>query len=525
MYSILVVEDEKWIRKGIVRKLEKSDITFSNIYDAKDGQEALDIMEKNNVDIIITDICMPDIDGLELIRRIKKLSGKTEFIIVSGYSEFKYAEQAINMGVKSYLLKPTKEEDLKNALIKVIENLEEKKQYDSLSKENKDIKTDNNRLIIEKELNLLLRSKNCFNIEALKKVNPNLFNKGFYQLLILNMDHDALIELKNDGKDINTRIIEFLHKKAKMNNYHVFNNIDRLNQIYILIWGDKNKIQDTCNKICKKCLFVLINKVQINITIGKSNIIEGIKDELYKSAKKAIDLRLIYGQNKVYNEDAMDLTNDFIFPKTELKLLHKFILLRDLKNIKIILSEIFAKERYKKSSIDNLYFVYSEVINSIYQSLYAINKDINKVIKYDISNYSILDFFNNIEDITTYLFKVIEDTIKSRKNVSVSCRELVEQAVKYIDIHYAEKMNLKSLSAQFGINADYFSSIFKKELGITFTKYLATLRLNHACRMLKETDISIEEIAKSVGYSDLQYFYRVFKKEFNYTPMEFRSRK
>lgn len=527
MYSILVVEDEIWIRRGIIRKLEKSDIPFSHIYDAKDGQEALDIIERNNVDIVITDICMPDMDGLELIKRTRVLSTHTEFMIISGYSEFKYAEQAINLGVKSYLLKPTKEEDLKNALMKIMQDLLEKKRYSNLSKENKNIRIYNNRLIIEKELNLLLKSQHQkINIELLKKSDPDLLNKDFYQLVILNMDYDALISSKSDDMDeMNSRIIEFLDKKMKMKNYYAFNNIDLLNQIIILIWGEENEVLTTCHKLCKRCLFDLTKKLQIGITIGRSSVLDHIDGDLYKSAKKAVDLRLISGPNKVYDEEQMNVSQEFIFPKTELKLLNKFIQLRDLKNVEIILSDIFARDRYKESNIDHLYFVYSEVVNSIYEGLYSINKDINKAIKYNLSNYNMIDYANNIEDITIYLFKVIEDTIKARKNASMSCKELVEQAVKYIDMHYDEKVNLKNLSVQFGINADYFSSIFKKELGESFTKYLTMQRLNNACRMLKETDITVEEIAKSVGYNDIQYFYRVFKKEFGYTPVEYRCGK
>ncbi len=115
--------------------------------------------------------------------------------------------------------------------------------------------------------------------------------------------------------------------------------------------------------------------------------------------------------------------------------------------------------------------------------------------------------------------------LRLRKKAPIDCRILVEQAVKYMDIHFEEKINVKSLSAKFGITANYFSTIFKKELGVTCTKYLTLKRLNIACRMLKETDMNVEEVAKSVGYDDLQYFYRVFKKEFNITPVAYRKGK
>lgn len=526
MFSILVVEDEKWIRKGIVRKLEKSDISFSDIYDAKDGNEALEIIKTKKVEIIITDICMPDMNGIELIKLVKDYLSHIEFIIISGYSEFKYAEEAINMGVRSYLLKPTTDEDLKKALNKVINNLKEKKQYNALSKENVNIKLRNEKLIYEKELNHLLKSqeKNS-NSELLQKYYPYIFHNNYYQLLILNIDYNSRSESKIkccDIEDFKIRIINYLVDNIHDDNYYAFNNMDILNQILILTWGDKKNVEKASDKISKK-IFRDCLKLQISTTIGISSILTNINDKLYKSAKKALDLRLIYGLNKIYREEQLKLSNEFVFPNNELKLLKKNIERRNIKNVEILLSEVFSKNRFKQSNAGNLYFVYSEVVNTIYETLYSTNIDAPKVIEYDLSEYDIMNYANKLEDIAMHLFKIIEERLKFKKNSPINCRELVEQAVKYIDMHYQDKINVKSLSTKFGINANYFSTIFKKELGITYTKYLTTQRLNYACRMLKETDINVEEVAKSVGYDDIQYFYRVFKKEFSVTPVEYRS--
>ncbi|QUI22631.1 response regulator [Vallitalea pronyensis] len=524
MFSLLVVEDEKWIRKGIIHKLKKSDMLFDHMFEAKDGNEALDILNKEKIDIIITDICMPDMDGIELIKRVKAHKPHIECIIISGYSEFKYAEAAINMGVKSYLLKPTTDEDLQEALYKVINLINEKRQYHDLSRENVNMKIYHEKLLYEKELNRLLKVHEAAQSDILGTYYPYILHKD-YQLLIINIHYrygaDAESDFE-DMEDIKSNIMNDFVVNVQDDNYYAFNNVDVVNQIFILVWGDKKQVQLVSDKISKRCFYGCLHKLHISATIGISSVLNHINESLYKSAKKALDLRLIYGQNKIYWEE-QTLSNAFVFPKEELKLLKKNIERRYMKNVDILLADIFSKERFKQSGAGNLYFVYSEVINAIYEMLYSADVNVEKMIEYDLFHDDIMNHAAQLEDVSAHLFKFIQKRLKVKKKVSIDCKALVEQAVNYIDSHFEEKINVKSLSDHFGITANYFSTIFKKELGVTCTQYLTTKRLNYACRMLKETDINVEEVAKGVGYEDLQYFYRVFKKEYHVTPVAYRK--
>ncbi|GKX32092.1 DNA-binding response regulator [Vallitalea longa] len=525
MYSLLVVEDEKWIRKGIVHKLKKIDVPFDMIYDAKNGIDALEIIEEKHIDIIITDICMPDMNGIELIRKVKNLNEEIEFIIISGYSEFRYAEAAINMGVKSYLLKPTTEEDLITALSKAVAHIEEKKQYNNLSKENINIKIFNDKLQYEKEINTLFKSHDKSSA-FLQEKYPSMYNSSKFKLIILNINFNTKDENKNKYYDINEvkkNIFDYLVNNIHYDNYCAFNNIYILNQIFILVWGDKNNVKSTSNRVSKKIFYECLESAMITKTIGISSILDRINDELYKSAKKALDLRLIYGLNKIYTEEYVNVSNEFTFPKDELKLIKKNLERGYMKNVKVLLLDIFSKNRFNKSNVNNLYFLYSEVVNIIYETVNQKGLDMENIMDYDLSQYDIMNYANNLEDIPVYLYKLIENTLTENKKNPINCRELINQITKYIDMHYEEKISVKSLSSLYGINSNYFSTIFKEQLGMTCTKYITMKRLNHACRMLRETDISIEDIAKSVGYNDIQYFYRVFKKEYNYTPMEYRN--
>lgn len=526
MFSILVVDDEEWIREGTMLKLKKSEFPFSTIYGAGSGEEALEIIKNNNIDIVITDIRMDNIDGLELVAKVKEINDSIEFIIISGYSEFKYAERGINMGVKGYLLKPTTSEDLNMALTRIINSIMEKRERSWLFQENEKNKIYSERMLLEKELNKLLNAKDD-HIGCLKNIKHDMIREhNFYQLIVINIDYVSIQGTDNNYDEVDslkTNFSELLYDAVHEDNYYIFYNLDIINQLFILVWDEREKVDNLTDIISKKCFYNVANEMDISITIGISSIMQKIGKELYKSAKKALDLRLIYGVKKIFKESEINKFSDFVFPRSELNMLNRFIERRDLKNTEIILHEIFSKERFEGVNISNLYFVYSEVVNVIYGSLYAINRNFSEVTEYDLSQYEIIKRTCRLEDIAGYLYKLIESAIRLNAFSNNSCREIVEKVVKYIDAHYAERINVKDLAEKFCIDANYFSTLFKKELGVTFTRYLTLQRLNKACRILRETDINVQEIAKSIGYSDIQYFYRIFKKELGVTPIEYRN--
>lgn len=526
MFSILVVDDEEWIREGIMVKLKKDKLQFKNIYGAGSGEEALEIIRNNEIDIVITDICMNNMNGLDLVAKIKEINNGIEFIIVSGYSEFKYAERAINMGVKGYLLKPSTNEDLYNALNKAINSINERKEHSLLFEENEKNKIYSERLILENELNKQLNTKQNSKSYLSKIKHDMMADCNRYKLLAISFDGLPAAGNANTYDEVSslkTNFTELLSDAVYDENYFIFSNFNVSNQLFILLWGNEEKLEHLSDMISKKSLYSIANEMDIVITIGISSVMDKIDDDLRKSAKKSLDLKLIYGTKKIYRDSDINKFSDFVFPRSELRMLSGFIEKKDLKNIRSILLKIFSKERFDGVNINNLYFMYSEVVNVIYGSLYSINREFTENIEYDLSQYGIIKGTNELVDIAKYLYKLIESAININPSGNPSCKEIVDKVVKYIDVHYVERINLKALADKFGIDANYFSTIFKKDLGVTFTTYLAMQRLNKACQILRETNINVQEIAESIGYSDIQYFYRVFKKEYGITPMEYRK--
>ena len=143
MYSILIVDDEKWIRKGIIAKLNYNGFNFSSFYEAEDGEEAIEILKQHQPQIVITDVRMPNIDGIELIRKTNAFNSNIKFIIISGYAEFDYIQKAITLGAVDYILKPIVDKQLSSAIQKVIDELDNEAKIEEILNKEKELKKAN----------------------------------------------------------------------------------------------------------------------------------------------------------------------------------------------------------------------------------------------------------------------------------------------------------------------------------------------------------------------------------------------
>ncbi len=207
MYKVLIVDDEQLIRSGMIARFQYLNFTFERIREAASGVEALALLEKEPADIVITDIKMPDMDGLTLIREAKEKYPGTQFVILSGYAEFEYAETAIELGVKSYLLKPISNDELKRVMRKLFETLEKERQMEVEIFRKHQLETEQKGWLQEKAINHLLQDNAAFLTEEeaaqLKSTCPELWKKekGSLYLVVINIDAKSY-----EGKNFGMRI-------------------------------------------------------------------------------------------------------------------------------------------------------------------------------------------------------------------------------------------------------------------------------------------------------------------------------
>jgi len=527
MYSILIADDEKWIRKGIIAKLNYHGFVFSSVYEAEDGEEAIEIIKQKQPQIVITDVRMPNIDGIELIRKTKVLYNNIKFIIISGFAEFEYVQKAMSLGVEDYILKPIADEQLSSTVKKVIAELDNEARIEDISIKEIELKKANETYQLEYEINEVFNTPNIEDNEILlEKIHEN---KAEYKYII------AIIHLhtreKNsdyqDYKAIKGEIIEVV--KNILNEYDdkIVNNLRDVNQLFVVMMKkDSTMLKNKSEEYMQRAYNLITKNIYPNITIALSDTGQNVSYKLYHQAKRVLALRLIYGNNKVYKyrEFETNLRNNFIYPEDKIKMLSRCMEIGDLKNIEFIVKDMFSYETLNNKNDQYINTLYSACVNIMVKICNQEGIDMNEVMPSEMITGECICSYNNCEELAEDICITIIDIKKQKDmNCCLNSMNIVSQTEKYIEEHYSEEFTVNELAHRFCINPTYYSNLFSKQTGFTISKYITKTRIKNACKLLEGTSISVADISLNAGYQDLQYFYRVFKKEIKLTPTEYRK--
>lgn len=530
MYRILIAEDEYLIRKGLISKLEYYKLEFAEILEAENGKQAFDIIMEQKPDIVITDIRMPFMDGLQLIRKTKEMDSNIKYIIISGYAEFEYAEQALNMGVSGYILKPIVDQDLVRTLKRVIEEIEYENKAKEASSRKDILEKYCEDIALEKRLNQAIYSvkhdgKYVDYLDLLRELQLdesyryvlgliNIDGKTYYQSAFNYQDVELIkFSVKNIISDIEAKGVKI-----------AFNSYKDKNQILVILCSnDESYLKVNSSSFFAKVYNSIVKYLGISITIGISSSEDMICYELFRQAKEAFDQRLVNGDGRLYSYDSIAGSMNITIPQDEINLLRKYIERRDIGNIEIILKAIFFEKNLENSAAIYIRVVWTEIANMLIKAVNESKPDLERSIYPDMLNWEILNRFNNVEEIVSYLYTSIIDFLKLDKVADMKSRSKIKMAIQYIEQHYNEEISINEIAYMYAMSPNYFSTVFKKETGMTVVNYITDMRIKNACRLLKETKASIVDVSHEVGYQDTQYFFRVFKKITGKTPLEYRK--
>jgi two-component system, response regulator YesN len=529
MYKILIVDDEIWIRKGIRSKLDYLGFTFAWVGEAENGEEALDMIRKEGPHIVVTDIRMPLIGGIELIRAARNEGFRVKFVIISGYAEFEYAEQALNMGVSGYLLKPVTDRMLKDTFQELMIQLGREHDLDSVRKKTESLEKDNKRLLLEQAVNLVFHTPEAVAGMTFEEQEPlPVFDPYLkHNLILIHIDSSNYYESTFKYQDLGLlkyAIKNMLEELGANEQLTVINNIKDITQIFVIL---SHKEEECLRKRSDRYaidIFTKINKyLKVSVTIAVSGIESRLSSEIYKQAKAAFDMRLLHGNNQIYRYEKMELHHKINLPELKLKLLYRCMEICDFPNVQVILQDLFVKDNLQVISGRYIRYLYSEVVNMLVKICTNFNMDSESLLEPELITGEILDYFDHPGQIVSYIYTTVVDVFKGDKMESHDGREIVNKVREHIMKSFGEEITLKDLAKKFAINPNYLSSIFRQYTGETLMKFVTDIRVENACRLLKRSNAGISEIARTVGYEDTQYFYRVFKKARGFTPLEYRN--
>ena len=533
-HNILIVDDEQLIRQGLRARIEYLGIDVDEIFEAENGLMALRLQEEHPIDVVITDIRMPDMDGLELIQEMQKKNNQIKFVVLSGYAEFSYAETAIRLGVKAYLLKPVSDDEFKAAFDKAYKEMEQTASVRQEVQMKKRMDREKQVYQQEKALNALFSSQEAGAVtrEQLCKLcgyDEKMWAGGAESVLYLAILHINKESFEHQRfRPVDHELVRFMIRnifeeiQAPCEKLLV-NSLSDTRQMYgIFIGDDKKKLRMEVERIYLRMRSVLEKKMGIYLTIGVSRCRSQLEGKETSEARQALKQRIIYGKANIYFYEDIRILGEQEFPVSQLHLLEQYIEHNEIFKVKNLVQEIFSEELVKKYGSAYLRIMWIRILNLLLHHYERRGRNAAEIEKM-LQNYNLLDRIQSLQEIRQKIIEMVMECVSTESVADANARSKIQMAIGYIQEHFAENLTVNVLAEHYGMSPNYFSSMFKKEMSRSAVNYITELRINQARELLYHSELSVVDISKKVGYEDSQYFFRVFKKYLGMTPLQYRE--
>ncbi len=524
MWKVMLADDEKSIRTALGTLIDWQSLDCEVVYMARSGQDVLDHIGQYRPDLLITDIRMPVLTGLEMIQKASEQGVKCHFIVVSGYKYFDYAQKALKYGVEDYLLKPIDEDELNRQLQKIVAEEEQREdkqqQVDQIEK-----KLEDSKYLRHKEFLRQILSQKQENIDAANtEFGLQLENKCF-RGLTFKLDRD--IDVAE-----NTQQMQFVLRKIMQKAEDAFSacTIDLIaavqsnHSVQVLLnyfqteqENIDNRITDFFNELSD----YLENFQHYRITVGVSSEVESFEQisTAIEMSKEAAASRLFKGNGRriEYCQEPHTLFSPKDF-QNEYEEFAKAVETMQPDACQYQIHKCFRLASDKALFASEFYAMGLWLLRSTYDIL-----EIADTFDVDVQQ-EVLENLSTVADLRDYVIRQVQQLIKeSRSERENRERKPVLEAIAYMKEHFTEKITLEDVAATIGFNTNYFSELFKKETGENFSNYLLGIRMEKAKQMLRDTKIPVYEIGESVGYKDAKYFSQQFMKVVGVKPAEYRK--
>lgn len=501
MYKLIIADDEKWILRGLKAKINFHDLGIELIAEAENGKQLLAVALSNDVDIIISDIKMPYMDGLSCFEEISAIKPNLKLVLISGFENFHFAKRALSIDVVDYLLKPINPIELNEVLKKCIDKI----QHDEIQ-----------------SLDLLSFQKNEAAIfEEIIKGNMQYTQTAeLTQILTQKYFSAMVISLSNIHNDFDS-LKESLAGISLNSSYSfVCLNINN-NFVVIAILNDPTQLVMIAGKLLRTAKPVL----QCNLSIYVGEVVNNIYD-LHHSYESALNTLLnahlsLSSEVVLYNGDFAN--SQISFPVTlenelieALDICDKGILSKRLN----CFVEYYMKEN--NSSFKNIKNAYSILLSDLIKFLYIKGSE-NDLIDLCLKFAEKILICTNVYELNHLLNSAIDTAYNALVFSKDDMFSIVNQVAKEIRSAPEKDYNLFFFCYKYHISESYFSICFKKIMNVNFRNYVTEQRIKKAQTLLSDSNLSIEKIAILTGYDNSSYFGKVFKKETGLSPKQFRQ--
>lgn len=510
MIKVIVAEDEYFARKVLVKMLRELDSDIEITGEAETGLEALALMQEKPADIVITDIRMPDMDGLELSKEISEKYPDTCVIIETGYAEFDYATKAIKYGVRDYLLKPIKKEELEQAIVRVEEDRKKdsERMQEKLEKRNAQY-MDFAHLLENRELG-----------EKVLEAFYAKMSAGSWYIGVAQSKEKSLLEEQIQN------ILEILERPDGDICFHAAFFYPK--EEFILVFNAREPEKEMASVALQKKEIACSHSLKIELQIGISLLQEKSENPgkdaqgAYREAVYAINQRLLNPGKQIYFYGP-EVSIKPCFSQAEERNLELCLCEGRVKEAEHVIDAFFAKCR--DSELVNVYSLFISlvqiinVMNRVYnqkQEMIQQGKESSLLFSFKAD----LFVYRTLEEIKEYIFQILHDVCGVEEHKS----SIIADLLKYLEWNYQYDITVNDLAMhKYFVNPSYLSRLFKAETGQAFSRYLINLRMKKAAQMLENSDLKVSDVAICVGYNDVSYFIQTFKKYYEMTPDQYKK--
>jgi two-component system response regulator YesN len=522
LYKVFLVEDEIVAREGIRDNVDWKSAGFEFCGEAPDGEVALPLIQTAQPDVLITDIKMPFMDGLQLCKIVRERMPQVKVIILSGHDEFNYAQEAVKLGVSEYLLKPLGAQDLHNVLQKVASQLEqERKEKERLQKLKEQI--EENRAILREKFLLKLVMGAVSSPEAVEKsqqLDMDIIAKCYLVIVIKVELYDC-----TEGFDYyEYQQVQQIVSRLVGNNPDVFLLKKDMEELVLIIKGHYVEyLEEEGYFLLELITQEVKSKTKCSLTVGVGNPKRRIGD-IYQSFVEALAnaQNVIEGNGQIGPNREVD--------KTELLKLDKSVIENYLRygtkdEFNVFFDayiQPFSDTALRSYIIKNYIFV--DVVLTTAKFVKELSGSLDQVVPEINHVETLLMNVKTIAQIREQAQKILVSALEFRDSqANNQYTEMIRQAKAYIDAHYSDpNISLSEIAAYVNLSPSHFSSVFSHETGETFKEYLTGIRIKKAKELLRTTALKTFEISYQIGYNDPHYFSHVFKKNTNVSPKNFR---
>ncbi|MCH1624363.1 response regulator transcription factor [Ferdinandcohnia quinoae] len=526
-FNVLIVDDEIHSIRGVQAGVDWEKHQISSVYTAHSLSSAQEVFLNNKVDLLLCDIEMPKGSGLDLLKWVKENYTHTETVFLTCHSDFSYAKQALQLQSFNYLLKPVDYQELEEVIDGALNKIKKKLEIKEVERSYLQLKNSQHSVMVDRFWTELINESIPSSIERIEKYLKN-YRISFSEC---TMFMPVIIHVQNWKEDLNHReekIMEYGFQKAvdeeiasKFQDAHLLSVEPGAILVIIPTTGAMNEtdLVNMCNQfiddfstyfLCELCCYIG-NQVQIQELVAMVHMIQNLKNNNVTITNKVIEYK------NASNKTSMIP----ILPTEEwanlVRIGEKDLLLNKI-------NEYFTNWKKDDENITahSLHYFYQDFLQLIFYVLKAKGIQANQVFAQNLLTEKpnkVLTSLYSLHEWVVYITDIAMDQLHSPNEKG----SLVDRIRQYISDNIGEhRLSRDNIAKVVYLNPDYLTRLFKKETGLSLSDYLMQERMEYAKKLLRETNLSVSDIALSVGYSNFSYFSTIFKKMTHQNPMEYR---